>query len=863
MVSLRSMVFAGRLVSLLAWVHAVAAFGQTAPAPQQLPYFQGFGTAAFSSLPAGVAAWNGVNGGSVNTQALAEASVPSGNSQVSTATSGQTTGGCYGYATDGNARFYIQTSSNATNGVNQLAIAINTTGWKHVMLGYDVEVIKAEPRSIGVICQYRIGNSGTWSSLVPAAGNPFSQTGGEAGVKASVSLQLPADAENRANVQIRWAIWRGAESGNSSGLAIDNLSASGQLEYGPPPGYYAAAEGHTGASLKDALQGISATGHVPILYGATYNPLRAIHEDPSNGSNVITVYSGTSIGKNAVYYSPDVGLDADATWSREHLWPVSYGLNPGGLEGPAYSDLFNLRPAIHSINTLRGNLYFDNSSGTISVPELAPLCSYDSSSWQPRDTEKGDLARIMFYMHARYDGSDAGTIDLELANTPSSPTAGGRFARLSTLLLWHQQDPVSEEERRIHQLTASYQENRNPFVDRPDFVPLMWGNILLDKTAATVTEGGAGDSYSIALTSEPEADVTIQISATPAGQVALSSASPTFTRQNWNQPQTITLTAIDDSVHENTASVTLSHGIFTTDPWFASLALDPVIVTVIDDDPFIPPAPLPLHFGGPWSPLPGVGFLGEGLGTPYATSLGGDTHEGSAKFDDSGDRLTIAFDSAPANLTCHLKANTSGNSVPSQGVFRILQSTDGENFTLVREFINKNTADEALSEALDPSSRFVRFIYQQKVSGNIQLDKLAVSALPALTPWQAWQLFHGLSGPEAQPGADPDADGYDNLSEYALGRSPVAADVAEFAPEFVKTAGKLRIAAVIRVSDPALASTAETTTDLTDPTSWSETGVTRSAAADQSGVPEGFERTVFEIDDSGADRRFARLRFGL
>lgn len=59
------------------------ASAQTNPSAQPLPYSQDFGTASFSSLPAGWAIWNGVNGNSVSTQALAEASTPSGNGEPS------------------------------------------------------------------------------------------------------------------------------------------------------------------------------------------------------------------------------------------------------------------------------------------------------------------------------------------------------------------------------------------------------------------------------------------------------------------------------------------------------------------------------------------------------------------------------------------------------------------------------------------------------------------------------------------------------------------------------------------------------------------------------------------------------------
>jgi endonuclease I len=55
---------------------------------------------------------------------------------------------------------------------------------------------------------------------------------------------------------------------------------------------------------------------------------------------------------------------------------------------------------------------------------------------------------------------------LEAAETPNATT--GRFARRSTLLAWHLEDPVSQEERKLNQrIYSNYQQNRNPFIDHP------------------------------------------------------------------------------------------------------------------------------------------------------------------------------------------------------------------------------------------------------------------------------------------------------------------------------------------------------------------------------------------------------------
>ena len=214
--------------ALLPAFFAPSASAQTAPTAQTVPYTQNFGTATFTTAPAGVAVWNGLNGGSISSQALAEGSAPTGNATLTAATAAQTTGAAYGYAASGNAQLYIQTSSNNGNGVNQPVVAVDTTGRQNIVLSYDISVISAQPRTVGVVAQYRVGTTGTWTTITASSGsNPFSQAGGTTGLKTTVSATLPSAANNQSVVQIRWAIWRGTETGNSSGIGLDNISVSG------------------------------------------------------------------------------------------------------------------------------------------------------------------------------------------------------------------------------------------------------------------------------------------------------------------------------------------------------------------------------------------------------------------------------------------------------------------------------------------------------------------------------------------------------------------------------------------------------------------------------------------------------------
>jgi hypothetical protein len=209
---------------LMVFVAFGSMFGQTNPAPQVLPYAQDFGSAAFTSLPGGVAAWNGMSGAAILSQSAAEAAVPAGDAVVKTASAVQSTGGIYGYAANGNAMIYLQGSNNATNGVNELAVAVTTNGASAVKISYKIAMLFPSSRTAGVVLQWRAGASGQWSTIAGSAyeGNSTTRTAGQ--VNAFTDLQLPAEAENKDTVQLRWAFWHGIETGTVSGIGIDDIS---------------------------------------------------------------------------------------------------------------------------------------------------------------------------------------------------------------------------------------------------------------------------------------------------------------------------------------------------------------------------------------------------------------------------------------------------------------------------------------------------------------------------------------------------------------------------------------------------------------------------------------------------------------
>jgi len=246
--------------------------------------------------------------------------------------------------------------------------------------------------------------------------------------------------------------------------------------------YYDSAQGKSGRGLRDALHNII-KGHTVVLYDSTSNvdtvdALEVLDQDPADTNNVILVYSGWSVTKT------NYGVNG---WNREHLWPNSYGFDIDvTTTWPALRDLFNLRPCDSHVNSSRGNKYYDFSDPTdpnykSSAHPSAPLCSTDTDSWEPPDSVKGDIARVMFYMDLRYAGEFANEPDLVLTDDVASIMSGNPFmGRLSTLLLWHRSDPVDAgEQSRNDLIYQRYQHNRNPFVDHPEWVDLMFAPRLL------------------------------------------------------------------------------------------------------------------------------------------------------------------------------------------------------------------------------------------------------------------------------------------------------------------------------------------------------------------------------------------------
>ncbi len=254
----------------------------------------------------------------------------------------------------------------------------------------------------------------------------------------------------------------------------NNAPASSVTTTGKNIGNYYAGINSTASNFVTALSNKIAA-HDTVFYSQYIprfvNPF--ITRDTTQGRKVVScVYTGLQ----HVYNEPFLWWTGtnSGTLTREHTYAQSwmptrnqFGGWPNdnnGRELTEYNDLHNLFPANQvSGNAVRSNLPFGEVVGTptyVSPTGLGKkgLNASGVEVWEPRDEQKGDLARALFYMCAAYNGlrSNAWTL----------PTNQDQ----AVLKKWHFQDLPDNWEIARHEFIASLQNNRNPFVDSVNYV---------------------------------------------------------------------------------------------------------------------------------------------------------------------------------------------------------------------------------------------------------------------------------------------------------------------------------------------------------------------------------------------------------
>jgi len=275
-----------------------------------------------------------------------------------------------------------------------------------------------------------------------------------------------------------------------------------------PTGYYNTATG-TGYTLKTQLYNII-KGHTDNGYAGLYTTYQTSDVDNfyENDGTVLDMYSENPSGTDPYTYTTGTtqrcgtySVEGDC-YNREHIIPQSVF----NEQSPMVSDAHFITPTDGKVNGIRSNYPHGTvSSVTYTSQNGSKLGSsgvsgYSGTVFEPVNAFKGDIARMYFYFATRYENTVSG---YSFPMFDGSANKVFTTAFLNVLLAWHAQDPVSAREIARNNAIYTRQNNRNPYIDHPEYVNQIWGG-----TSSTDTQAPTAPT-SLASTTKTSTSITV------------------------------------------------------------------------------------------------------------------------------------------------------------------------------------------------------------------------------------------------------------------------------------------------------------------------------------------------------------------
>jgi alpha-tubulin suppressor-like RCC1 family protein len=257
--------------------------------------------------------------------------------------------------------------------------------------------------------------------------------------------------------------------------------------------------------------------------------------------------------------------------------PITTDVNYGALTDTSIADIFMVNQ--------------DNDAPGIVVNALTTTTS-----------ESGGTTVVQFRLLAQPAGGADVTIPLSVSNSGEASLSASSITILNTN--WNtpsaNQITVTGVDDTVADGTISYQLITGlPVTTDPAYTTFTAANVAditlnnLDNDIAGVTitqtvgstditEGGSTDTYSLVLNTQPTANVIVNING--GTQANVSSTSITFTTANWNIAQTITVTAMDDTLYEGAHTGTISHTSTSADIAYNGVIISDIIANITDND---------------------------------------------------------------------------------------------------------------------------------------------------------------------------------------------------------------------------------------------------------------------------------------
>jgi hypothetical protein len=226
-------------------------------------------------------------------------------------------------------------------------------------------------------------------------------------------------------------------------------------------GYYDSVEDLSGNDLYNALHSLISTNTYSSYDGAK---VFLFQELDNNGGQVKCIYTGETYNISSSY-------SGQSNPNTEHTYAQSWFSSSETSVKKA--DLHHLFITTMQVNSSRGNLPFGNVASTAASTvyySYTPLQSYrgydnwQNTVFQVNPQYRGNTARAILYFHTRYQ----------------DPIYQQGVNMLNTMIEWHYSDPPDAAEIARNTQLHGFQGNRNPFVDRPEFVNRIWNPTSTD-----------------------------------------------------------------------------------------------------------------------------------------------------------------------------------------------------------------------------------------------------------------------------------------------------------------------------------------------------------------------------------------------
>ncbi len=256
-----------------------------------------------------------------------------------------------------------------------------------------------------------------------------------------------------------------------------------------PSSYYSSVDTSSGEKLMESLTSIISSGHSPQGYDALWTAYKTTDIKPNTTNIVWDMYSNTNY---------DVTKDHGGNYSkegdmfnREHTVPQSWF----SKNNPMVCDVHHIYPTDGKVNGMRSNylhgevdktktIKYTSTNGCMLGTSSSPL--YSGTVFEVPDEYKGDFARTYFYMATRYSsqvGSWSGEANKVFKGTYPYLTEYS----IDMYTKWDAMDPVSEKEIIRNDAAYKFQGNRNPYIDHPEYVSMIWQskynqNVEIDET---------------------------------------------------------------------------------------------------------------------------------------------------------------------------------------------------------------------------------------------------------------------------------------------------------------------------------------------------------------------------------------------